>query len=78
MRSLLDNETVRLDAWCAAFVAVLVSYLITVIALTTALGLNGWDLVGAYATALALPALLGSGLLHLFTPLKEREAQLQE
>lgn len=72
MRSLLDEGSFRLDVWCAALVALLVSYLIAVIALATALELDGWDLVGAYAAALAMPALLGFGLLHLFTPLKDR------
>lgn len=77
MRSLLEDGSFRLDVWCAALVALLVSYLVAVIALVTALELGGWDLVGAYAAAFAIPALLGFGLLHAFTPLKDRGFQTQ-
>ncbi|MGD8832976.1 MAG: hypothetical protein PVF57_20385 [Pseudomonadales bacterium] len=63
---------VRVDVWCAALVALLVSYLLSVIVLLNALGLSGWDLAGGFVASLACPGVLGAGLFYLFQPLKDR------
>ena len=63
----------RLDMWLATVVSLLVSYLLSIIALLTALGLSGWDLAGGLVVAVAIPIVLGFGLFCLFQPLKNRD-----
>ena len=62
----------RIDMWLAALVSLALCYLLSIIALLTALSLIGWDLTGGLVLAIALPIVLATGLFWLFQPLRNR------
>ena len=62
----------RIDMWLAALVSLALCYLVSIIALLTALSLKGWDLTGGLVLAIALPIILATGLFWLFQPLRNR------
>lgn len=66
------DRTTRIDMWVASLVGLLVSYLLSTIALMATLGLTGWDLAGALVVAVALPVVLGLGLFWLIQPARDR------
>jgi hypothetical protein len=62
----------RIDMWLAALVSLTLCYLVSIIALLTALSLRGWDLTGALVCAIAIPVGMAFGLFWLFQPLRKR------
>ena len=72
----IDDESgfARIDMWLAALVSLTLCYLVLAIILLSALSLDGWDLTGGLALAIATPIVLAKGLFFLFQPLRRRSS----